>query len=146
MDHLEKARDVNGFFVQRYHMTEESFDKLVDMLDLPVNDAKSRNTTPGIDPIIKHMVVGIGLRFLGGESHKSLEDTFHISKSSSKRAVRRFATALVQCEALRIRLPTPQELEELMTKWSGMSTAPGKLPASRFMVVSLHSMDSCLQE
>jgi hypothetical protein len=33
------------------------------------------------------LVVGIGLRFLGGESHKSLEDAFHISKSSSKRAV-----------------------------------------------------------
>jgi hypothetical protein len=73
------------------------------------------------------MVVGIGLRFLGGESHKSLEDAFHISKSSSKRAVRRFATALVQCEALRIRLLTPDELEELKTKWSEMSTAPGKL-------------------
>jgi hypothetical protein len=72
------------------------------------------------------MVVGIGLRFLGGESHKSLEDAFHISKSSSKRAVRRFATAVVQCEALRIRLPTLEELEELKTKWSEMSTAPGK--------------------
>jgi hypothetical protein len=71
MDHLEKARDVNGFFVQRYHMTEESFDKLVDLLDLPVNESKSRNSARGVDPIIKPMVVGIGLRFLGGESHTS---------------------------------------------------------------------------
>jgi transposase-like protein len=53
-------------------------------------------------PILKPMVVACGLRFLGGaESHKSLEDAFHISKSSSKREVRRFATAVVQCEALK---------------------------------------------
>jgi hypothetical protein len=43
------ARDVNGFFVERYHMTEELFDKLVDMLDLPVNESKSRNSTRGVD-------------------------------------------------------------------------------------------------
>jgi hypothetical protein len=107
-------------------MTEETFDKLVDLLDIPVNEAKSQNRTRAIDPIIKPMVVGIGLHFLGGESHKSLEDAFHISKSSSKRAVRRFATAVVQCEALRIKLPKEEELEELMTKWSKMSTASGK--------------------
>jgi hypothetical protein len=33
MDHLEKAREKDGFFVERYHMTDESFDKLVDLLD-----------------------------------------------------------------------------------------------------------------
>jgi hypothetical protein len=74
------------------------------------------------------VVVACIIRFLGGESHKSSEEAFHISKSSSKRAVRRFATALAQCVALRIRLPTPQELEELMTKSSEMSTAPSKKP------------------
>jgi hypothetical protein len=86
MDHLEKGREKDEFFVESYHMTEESFDKLIDLLDLPLNEAKSRNSTRGVDPIIKPMVVGIGLRFLGGESHKSLEDAFHISKPSSKRA------------------------------------------------------------
>jgi hypothetical protein len=53
------------FFVQRYHMTEESFDKLVNLLDLPVNESKSWNSTRGSDPIIKPMVVGIEIRFLG---------------------------------------------------------------------------------
>jgi hypothetical protein len=120
MDHLEKAREnKDGFFVERYHMTEESFDKLVDLLDLPVNESKSRNSTRGVNPIIKPMVVGIGRQFLDGESHKSLEDTFHISKSSSKRSV-------VQCEALQIKLPKVEELEELKTKWSKMWTAPSK--------------------
>jgi hypothetical protein len=127
MDHLEKGREKDGFFVERYHTTEEYFDKLVDLLDLPLNEAKSHNSTQGVDPIIKPMVVGIRLRFLGGESHKSLEDAFHISKSPSERAVRRFATAVVQCEALRIKLPKEEELEELKTKWSEMSTAPSKL-------------------
>jgi hypothetical protein len=61
MDHIERARDVSGFFVQRYHMTEESFDKLVDLLDLPMNETKSQNSTQGVDPIIKPMVAGIGL-------------------------------------------------------------------------------------
>jgi hypothetical protein len=89
-----------------------------------VNEAKSRNSTRGIDPIIMPMVVGTGLRFLGRESHTSLEDAFHISKSSSKRAVRRFVTSVVQCEALQIKLPKAEELEE--KKWSEMSTAPGK--------------------
>jgi hypothetical protein len=37
MHHLEKAREKDGFFVKRYHMTEETFDKLVNLLDLPVN-------------------------------------------------------------------------------------------------------------
>jgi hypothetical protein len=45
------------------------------------------------------MVVACGFQFLGGESNKSLEDSFQISKLSSKRAVRRLATTVVQCEA-----------------------------------------------
>jgi hypothetical protein len=52
MHHLEKAREKDGFFVERYyHMTQESFDKLVNLLDLPrMNEAKSRNSTRGVDP------------------------------------------------------------------------------------------------
>jgi hypothetical protein len=49
-------------------MTEETFDKLVNLLDLQEHETKSRNSTWGIDPICKPMVVLCGLRFLGGES------------------------------------------------------------------------------
>lgn len=99
------------------------------MLDLPVNEAKSRNSTKGVDPIIKPMVITCGLcGFLGSEPHKAMEDSFHILKSSSKRAVRHFAQAVVECEALQINLPTPKELPYLAGNWSGMLTCPGKPP------------------
>ena len=124
--HLVKAREIEGYFVERYKMTEDSFDKLVDMIDLPVNEVKSMNSTSGVSPIIKPMAVACGLRFLGGEPHKALEDCFHISKSSSKRAVRRFVQAVLDCEALAINLPEPEELPRLAASWSEMSTCPGK--------------------
>jgi hypothetical protein len=50
--------------------------------------------------------------------------------------VRRFATAVVQREALKIKLPTPQELKELKTKWSEMLTAPGKPLCSCVLVLN----------
>jgi hypothetical protein len=59
--HLEKSTEKDGFFVERQRMTEETFNKLVDVLDLPVNEAKNRNSTQGINPICKPMVVACTL-------------------------------------------------------------------------------------
>ena len=70
--------------MERYKMSEHTFDIFVDLLDLPVDELQSKRSSSGIDPIVKPMIVGIGLRYLGGEAHKSMEDVFHISKSSSK--------------------------------------------------------------
>ena len=101
-------------------MTEASFDRLVNMLDLPVNHTKSRNSTGGIDPITKDIIVACGLRFLGGETHKSLEDTFHISKSSSKRVVECFVSAVIECDALAIHLPEEEDLDRLARTLSSL--------------------------
>ena len=121
-DHLVRLRATGGF-QERYKMTEATFDVLVDRLHLPVNEIKSRNSTKGVDPIVKPMVVAIGLRFLGGEPHKAMEDIFHISKSSSKRCVKRFIQAVID-DIDNIHLPRAEELPELAVSWSEMSTCP----------------------
>jgi hypothetical protein len=48
------------------HMTEESFNRLVDDLGpyLCVDDVKSRNSTSGIQPVDKRFIVAAGLRWL----------------------------------------------------------------------------------
>ena len=84
-EHLEKFIHKNEFHI-RYHMTKESFDKLVDLIDIDVDEIKNRNSTSGIDTIDSNIVVACGLRWLGGESHKSIADISHrhlfIKKSS----------------------------------------------------------------
>jgi hypothetical protein len=49
----------------KYHMLEESFNKLVDLLapQLHVDGIKSRNCTGGIQPKDKRMMVAAGLRW-----------------------------------------------------------------------------------
>jgi hypothetical protein len=56
-DHLAKCRH-KGNFVRKYHMTEESFNRLVDDLGpyLCVDEVKSRNSTSGIQPVDKRFL------------------------------------------------------------------------------------------
>ena len=69
-------------FQSCYHMSKQAFDRLCDILDIQVDEKKSRQSTKGNDPITSVMVVAIGLRFLGGEKPKSLADAFGTSISS----------------------------------------------------------------
>jgi hypothetical protein len=124
-EHLVMSRHT-GEFTATYHMTETSFNKLVDLLSphLQVDEAKSRNCTAGIQPIDKRIIVAAGLRWLGGEPYKSLANIFHFSRSSARRVVARFMDAVI--ETLQICLPTTDiELEAVATGWTQKSSAQG---------------------
>jgi hypothetical protein len=125
-EHVAMCEHTGGF-ERRYHMTKESFDKLVDILDLPVNEVKSRNSTRGVEPIHKEIIVASGLRYLGGESYKSIADIFHMSDDSARRVVNRFINAVIESEheQLALALPKEDELEDLAVQWSRKSTADG---------------------
>ena len=128
-DYIVKARAVDGNFMRRYKMTEASFNKLVGILDLPVNEIKSKNSTVGIDMISTNIIVASGLRWLGGEDFKSIEDTFHISMSSVQRVVNRFLDAVIECDHkdLAIELPKDDELEQIAEGWNSLLTAGGAM-------------------
>lgn len=124
-EQVTKCRHI-GDFVETYKMTEASFNVLVDLLapDLQVNEAKSRNSTAGVQPIDARLIVAAGLRFLGGESYRALRDIFHFSIPSSKRIVRKFLDAVIA--NLDIYLPTSdEELEALAAGWTQKSSADG---------------------
>jgi hypothetical protein len=73
------------------------------------------------------MVVGIGLRFLGRESHKSLEQRIPHLKSSSKRAVGDLQQQWYNVKNSKLNYQRRKNSKSLKTKWCEMSTAPGKL-------------------
>ncbi len=58
-------------------MLQELFNELADLLHIPVNHVKSMNSTGGMEPIVKEMVVASGLRFLRNEDYKSIAYIFH---------------------------------------------------------------------
>ena len=66
-------------FQRRYHMTYDSYLKLVEILDIQVNEQKSKKSTRGEDPISTAMIVAMGLRFMDGEKIVSIADIFHTS-------------------------------------------------------------------
>jgi hypothetical protein len=132
-----------GEFIATYHMTEASSNKLADLLaqHLQVDAVKSRNCTAGIQPIDKRKIVAAGLRWLGGESHKSLAEIFHLSRSSAKRVVGRFIDAVIV--NLQIGLPTTDiKLEAIATGWTQKSSAEHFATMDSF----LHWMAICQSE
>ena len=64
-------------------MSYASFIQLVDILDLNVNETRSRASTSGNEPITLELIVAIGLWFMGGEKRKSLKDIFGTSAPSN---------------------------------------------------------------
>lgn len=123
-EHVKKCLHKDQFHI-RYHMTKESFDKLVELLSLAVDERKSRNSTGGVHPIDKYLIVASGLRWVGGESYKSIADIFHIDISSARRVVKRFFEAVIDCDALSINLPKEEELQKLADGWTEKSTGDG---------------------
>jgi hypothetical protein len=96
-DFIDKSNKVNGYFVRPYMMSEDAFNRLVGILNLPVNEIKSKNSTRGIDMISPDIIVAAGLRWLGGDDIKAIEDTFHISLPSAQRIVNQFLDAMFDC-------------------------------------------------
>jgi hypothetical protein len=124
-DHLEKERHQNTF-ESKYHMSEKAFNKLLQHLrdDITVDFTKSRNSTQGNEPIYPELIVATGLRFLGGSTHKDLEDIFGLSLNSVKRVIKMFLKAVLSCSALALKLPeTIEEYEKLAEDFCERSSA-----------------------
>jgi len=130
--HLQRERH-NGTFSDKYHMEEESFNKLVELLrpKITVDAKQSMRSTSGNSPITPEIIVATGLRFLGRELSKSLEDIMGIDKASVKRVIELFLDAVENTEALDIKLPSsPAEMETLsegfevgQIRWHGADRA-----------------------
>jgi hypothetical protein len=56
-DFIDKSSKANGYFVRWYMMSEDSFNSLVGILNLPVNEIKSKNSTGGINMISPDIVI-----------------------------------------------------------------------------------------
>jgi hypothetical protein len=128
-DFIDKSNNVNGYFVRRYMMSEDAFNRLVGILNLPVNEIKSKNSTGGIEMISPDIIVAAGLLWLGEDDMKAIEDTFHISLPSAQRIVNRVLDAMIDCghEDCEIELPSDDELEALAEEGSKLSTAGGSM-------------------
>jgi hypothetical protein len=123
--HLQMLRATDGFQT-RYHMQEESFDALVNLLReyITVDVSKSHASTGGNDPISPEIICAAGIRFLGGEFHKSIADIYGISIKSAERIVELFFDAVLATPELEIRLPlTDDEIREGIDEWADHSTA-----------------------
>ena len=88
-DHLAELRHTRSFY-SHYHMNEDSFNNLVDLLRpfIQVNEARSRASTTttenpyGNGPIYPELVVAVSLMYMGGEgSAKLLAGKYGMSKS-----------------------------------------------------------------
>jgi len=112
----------------RYHMTHASFSALVSILgqDISIDPVKSKSSTAGNDPITREMVVGIGLRYMGGEAPKSLADIFGISIPSANQVINVFLEAVDKSdhEHLSIDLLPKSDLEKrrMVSEWQKKAT------------------------
>ena len=80
-EHVKREPHAQNF-ESKHHMMLPKFNKLVSILKNDMDVVKSMNSTKGNTPICPELVVAIGLRFLGGEHVKSLEDIFGVDHSS----------------------------------------------------------------
>ena len=125
--HVKKLKHTKTFY-NRYHMTEESFNKLVNILreDVTVDGMQSLRSSAVNRQIYPEMIVASGLRFLGGEPVKSLADLYGMSDSSTRRVNRMFIEAVISNNRLKIHLPnTPDELKVLADGFDAVSGARG---------------------
>ena len=127
-EHFKMCRATDGF-QRRFHMSEDSFQKLVDILkdDLSINEAQSRRCTQGNAPITLEMVLAIGLRYMGGEHAKSLADIYGMHIKSAERVIGKFLNAVDKSTHpfLSIdNLPkTEMERRKVALEWSARSGA-----------------------
>ena len=86
--HVEQLRHTDEF-QKRYHMTEASFNKLLDMLReyIEMNEKQSSCSSRGNVPIIPEIVLASGLRFLGGVGIGRYFWTFDIVVETNRRQI-----------------------------------------------------------
>ena len=114
----------NNTFHRHYHMTIESFNKLVFILRpyLVVNAKQSSNSSKGNLPIRIELVVGVGLRYLGGDAIKTLSNVFGLAITTVRTKIKNFLEAVNQ--VLTIDVPrTNAELQKTADGWMEKSTA-----------------------
>ena len=127
VEHINMCRHTGGF-ESRYHMTEASFKKLLEILRprITSNELQSFRSTAGNDPITPEMTVGAGLRFLGGEYQKSIADVYGLSLTSCQRIVNNFLSAADTNSHFDIKIPTSEaELQKRADEWNRLSGASG---------------------
>lgn len=114
-----------GTFDSKYHMPFHSFVKLVNMIrpKITLDFIKSSNSSRGNVPIYPELIVGMSLRFLGGEVVKSLEDIYRVDQSHVPKLINKFFDAIVESHELAIRLP--QTLDEFKVLAHGFSSISG---------------------
>ena len=114
-------------FQTRYHMSENAYHQLVDILhdDIAPNEGKSRNSTGGNIPISAQMVTCMGIRYMGGEKTKSLADAYGCHIKSVDRVVNNFLDAVDFSEEVILStdlLPrTEFQKAKLADEWSACS-------------------------
>eukprot|EP00980_Cylindrotheca_fusiformis_P014224 scaffold3747_cov99-Cylindrotheca_fusiformis.AAC.4 len=130
----QKYVESSETFESRYHLKEETYDKLFEILekDITFDTTRSRASTTtaerpnGNTPITPHHVLMVGLRFLGGDSKRTLADVVGISSASVDRCINTFLEAIENCRDLDIKLPsTTDEIHRHVDEWTAISTARG---------------------
>ena len=127
-DHIDMCNETDGF-ERRYHMSYDSFKRLVKILNIKVDEQKSRNSTGGEDPISSSMIVAMGLRFMGGEKIKSIADIYHTSLRSAERVLDIFLDAVESSDHPYLStdlLPrTKNDRQRVTEEWAARSDAFG---------------------
>ena len=127
--HVEMLRRTGDRgFERRYHMKENSFNKLLGILRhrFITNEVQAARAAHGNIPIIPEVVLACGLRYLGGDRYTALMDIFGISLQSAKRCVNKFLDAIMESgsDELKVKLPTtPEELKQHADDWDELSGA-----------------------
>lgn len=128
-EHFSRVQANTDFdFQRRYHMPEEAFWKLVELLQdkLKVDTRQSMRSTSGNRPILPEDIVAAGLRFLGGSTFLEVADIFGISYQSAHRVIHKFLNAVVEHPALEIDMPkTEEEFKKHADGWNKVSQAFG---------------------
>jgi hypothetical protein len=115
----------NGTFSRYYRMNLQSFNKLVRLLEIPINHRQSLRSTSGNLPIEDHIYVSAGLRFLAGSMTADIATIYGMSEQSTDRIIDVFLDKVLACEALHIKIPTADDLQRVANGFNRVSTAMG---------------------
>ena len=119
-EHANYTNHINGF-QSRYHMSQESFLKLLHILedDLTIDVHQSRRSTGGNGPITPVVMLAAGLRYLGGAKPQEISDIYKISIPSVHQIVNIFLDAVEHSEELQIKIPqNDRELQSHANDWN----------------------------
>jgi hypothetical protein len=130
--HIEqqvRRRRWNG----KYHMSPDTFAKLVDLLRPMLEVDPIRLGTH--EPIIPEVVVAIGVRYLGGCNMKEFDETLRVSYPSAWRLTDKFLNAVLHCGPLSFELPTSPE--SLLTCAKDLILNPQRMASSSELLLLL---------